>query len=263
MQGYVIAMNNSMNDLLTTRQVQEILKVDRITIYRMLQDGRLKGVKIGQQWRFHLVEVERLAGLNLPAVESTLANSEPTFPTHCVQTIQNLFAEVSQICAAVVDMQGNPLTQISHSTDFYQLLISTPGGTNACRTSWQSFARDSVAVNGVPGSKFFTCFAGLHYIGAPIFEKGEQIGLFLAGQFYWQPPDPREEEERVRRLAAAYNLSLQDLQDAARNIPVIHPDQHPRVEAWPFTAARAVHSILQERITFIERLQQIANLTQF
>jgi excisionase family DNA binding protein len=37
---------------LTTRQVQNILQVDRITIYRMLQDGRLKGVKIGQQWRF-------------------------------------------------------------------------------------------------------------------------------------------------------------------------------------------------------------------
>ena len=34
-----------MTDLLTTRQVQDILKVDRITIYRMLQDGRLKGVK--------------------------------------------------------------------------------------------------------------------------------------------------------------------------------------------------------------------------
>ena len=52
-----------MNDtLLTTRQVQELLRVDRITVYRMLNDGRLKGVKIGQQWRFPAREVERLLG---------------------------------------------------------------------------------------------------------------------------------------------------------------------------------------------------------
>ncbi len=49
-----------MDDLLTTKQVQDILKVDRITVYRMLNDGRLKGVKIGQQWRFPAREVERL-----------------------------------------------------------------------------------------------------------------------------------------------------------------------------------------------------------
>ena len=43
---------------------------------------------------------------------------------------------------------------------------------------------------------------------------------------------------------------------------MIDPAQHARVEAWPFTAARAVQSILHERLGFMERLQQIANLTQ-
>ena len=41
----------AMENYLTTKQVQDLFKVDRITIYRMLQDGRLKGVKIGNQWR--------------------------------------------------------------------------------------------------------------------------------------------------------------------------------------------------------------------
>jgi excisionase family DNA binding protein len=250
------------NDLLTTRQVQDILKVDRITIYRMLQDGRLKGVKIGQQWRFHLNEVERLIGNHLPEVESASANPDQSFPTHCVQTIQDLFADVSQISAVVIDMQGNPLTRISHSTKFCQIILSTDSGIQACRATWQSFARDSAAVKGAGSSKFFTCHAGLHYIGAPIYEKEHQIGLFLAGQFYWQSPDPREEAERIRRLAVTHNLSLQELQDAAREIPVIEPAQQSRVEAWPFTAARAVQSILTERIGFVDRLQQIANLTQ-
>lgn len=251
-----------MNNLLTSRQVQEILKVDRITVYRMLNDGRLKGVKIGQQWRFHLGEVERMLGINAPTVEAIPADSDTSFPTHCVQTIQDLFAEVSQISAVVIDMEGTPLTQISHPTTFCQTLLATPSGANAFRASWQAFARDSAVVNGVAGSKFFTCCAGLHYVGAPIMEKDTQIGLFLAGQFYWQLPDPREEAERIRRLASTHAVSLQDLQEAARKIPVIEPDQHSRVESWPFTAARAVQSILHERLGFMERLQQIANLTQ-
>ncbi len=186
-----------MDDLLTTRQVQEILKVDRITVYRMLNDGRLKGVKIGQQWRFPAKEVERMIGVKLPADTGTPVNPDPNFPAHCVQTIQDLFAEISQISAVVIDMQGNPLTQISHPTQFCQMLLASPSGANACRSSWQSFARDSIAVNGAPGAKFFTCQAGLQYVGAPIFDKDQQIGLFLAGQFYWQVPDPREEAERI------------------------------------------------------------------
>lgn len=251
-----------MNDLLTSRQVQDILKVDRITVYRMLNDGRLKGVKIGQQWRFHLGEVEKLLGITPPAADNEPVLPDSGFPTHCVQTIQDLFAEVSQISAIVIDMQGNPLTKVSHPTAFYQILLTAPGAVHACQASWQSFARDSISVDGMVGSKFFTCFAGLQYIGAPIMERGTQIGLFLAGQFYWQSPDPREEAQRIRRLAAAYHVSQQELQEAAHQIPVIAPEQHSRAEAWPFTAARAIQSILHERIHFVERLQQIANLTQ-
>jgi excisionase family DNA binding protein len=251
-----------MDDLLTVRQVQDILKVDRITVYRMLKDGRLKGVKIGQQWRFHLSEVERLIGMDLLKESSIEVTPAPNFPTHCVQTIQDLFAEVSQISAVVINMQGSPLTEISHPTRFCQILMASAAGKNACLASWQAFARDSQAVNGAIGSKFFTCQSGLQYVGAPIFDKDTQVGLFLAGQFYWQPPDPREEVERIRRLCAVSQLQPDELQSAAREIPVIEPALHARVEAWPFTAAQAIQSILQERLGFMERLQQIANLTQ-
>jgi len=251
-----------MTELLTTHQVQDLLKVDRITVYRMLQDGRLKGVKIGQQWRFHQQEVERLMGApSQPQEAAPAVQPGANFPTHCVQTIQDLFAEVSQISAVVVDMSGEPITRISRPTRFCQLLMSSPSGMGACQASWRSFAQASAQSTGGQPSKFFTCPAGLQYVGAPIFEKETQVGLFLAGQFYWQAPDAREEDGRIRRLAGEHNLSLAELQSAAREIPVIAPEQHARVEAWPFTAALAVESILRERLCFIERLQQIANLS--
>ena len=76
----------------------------------MLQDGRLKGIKIGQQWRFSQGDVERLIEFNSPDQSNSIPGPDPTFPTHCVQTIQDLFAEVGQISALVIDMQGLPLT---------------------------------------------------------------------------------------------------------------------------------------------------------
>jgi ligand-binding sensor protein len=225
-------------------------------------------VKIGQQWRFPIHEVERLTGIRAPEdIVPETPGGDTSFPTHCVQTIQDLFADVSQLSAVTVDMQGNPLTEISHPTRFCQLIMSSPTGVNACRASWQSFAHDSQAVsdeNGkiVAGTRFFTCQAGLQYVGAPIFDKEDQIGLFLVGQFYWNATEPREEAERIRRLSAAYRLPMEGLQSAVREVPVIEPALHSRVEGWPFSAARAIQSILRERIGFMDRLQQIATLTQ-
>lgn len=246
-----------MDELLTTRQVQEILKVDRITIYRMLGDGRLKGVKIGQQWRFPQSEVDHLLGRNAGEAEFVPGVSDAGFPTHCVQTIQDLFSDVSQLPALVVDMDGEPVTKWSNPCTFCQAVMASPAGYKACRESWRNFANSSQ-----DGTKFFTCHAGLQFVGAPVADKSGQVGLFLVGQFYWQSPDPREEAERVRRLAQISGLPQGTLQEAAADIQVIPTEQNRKVETWPFTAARAVNSILRERVGFMERLQQIANLTQ-
>ena len=246
-----------MDELLTTRQVQEILKVDRITIYRMLGDGRLKGVKIGQQWRFPQSEVDRLLGRNAGEEELVISTADTGFPTHCVQTIQDLFSDVSQIPALVIDMDGEPVTKWSNPCAFCQAVMSSPAGYKACRESWRNFASNSK-----DGTKFFTCHAGLQFVGAPVADNSGQVGLFLVGQFYWQSPDPREETERIRRLAQISGLAQGPLQETAADIQVIPPEQNRKVETWPFTAARAVNSILRERTGFMERLQQIANLTQ-
>jgi len=246
-----------MDDFLTTRQVQSILKIDRITIYRMLQDGRLKGVKIGSQWRFTRQEVERLLSGEAPVEETTPAASG-NFPTHCVQTIQNLFTAVSQISAICIDPQGEPLTQPTGLCGLCQLMQEIPTGRAACRATWQETAKQTIS-----GEKFFTCHAGIQYIAAPFKDgDGKTAGFFLAGQFYWKVPEPQEREERLRRLSEIHDHPFEELQQAERTVPVIDPGVQTQVEQWPVTAAQAVESILQERTHFLQRLQQIADLTQ-
>lgn len=247
-----------MNDLLTTRQVQDILKVDRITIYRMLSDGRLKGVKVGAQWRFPAQEIERLLGVRKSEPEQPETLGEETlFPVHCVQTIQDLFSEVSQVSGLVVDMEGEPLTQVSRPCAFCQMVLESPSGRRSCREAWRAFARQSAA-----GSRRFTCHAGLQYIAAPIHDEGVPVGWFLAGEFYLQPPEAAQQAADMQNLAQKHDLAQKILLEAAAGIPVIEPERQGQVEGWPLVAARAVESILRERTGFIKRLKQIASLTQ-
>ncbi len=101
-----------MDDLLTTRQLQDLLQVDRITIYRMLHDGRLQGFKVGGQWRFSRREIETWLQEQQNQVwtlracrrrVATIAPSPKSLPLSCIQTIQDVCAEALDIAAVTTD----------------------------------------------------------------------------------------------------------------------------------------------------------------
>ncbi len=247
-----------MEELLTTRQVLDLLKVDRITIYRMLQDGRLKGIKIGQQWRFPRSSVENLLGNGAPVVElSPSVDLASLFPTHCVQAVQDLFAEVGGVGALIIDLQGIPLTAYSNPCGLCQLMRQSESGAQACAASWLQFARDAAA-----GKSLLTCQAGMNYLAHPIVDNNQTIGWFIIGGFIWQSNNDPEWSSRIRLIFRQYNLPEKALQSTLDSIVVIHGEDQEKITTWPAIAARAVQSILRERTGFVERLQQIANLTQ-
>lgn len=248
-----------MNSLYTVRQVQDILKVDRITIYRMLQDGRLKGIKIGQQWRFSPDEVQRfLTGDNLgPGVSPDSQIADNTFPVHCVQAVQNLFSEISLLPGFTVDLNGELLTEISRPSGLMLRILSTIPGREVCHATWKEMVEQSSNSSGVLQSN-----DGFYFAIAPVFDQDVHIGAFISGQFHAFKPDPYEESDRVERMARKYNLDIAALHEDVRQTPVIPVDRHPQVETWVRAASHAIQSILKERTGFLVRLQQIANLTQ-
>jgi acetyl-CoA synthetase len=48
------------SELLTVEEVSKRLKLTPLTIRRMLNDGRLRGTKVGRVWRVFESEVDRL-----------------------------------------------------------------------------------------------------------------------------------------------------------------------------------------------------------
>ena len=245
-----------MAELLTTKQVQEKLKIDRITIYRMINDGRLKGVKVGNQWRFPESEIDRMLGVETDEELTETTLSIQDFPSGCVKEIQDIFAGIIGIGAVSVTMQGTPLTQPSPSNPFCSLMLASESGCSACQQTWRQIATKN---NGK--DNFQVCHAGLLYKRSVIKAEDRQVAWLIAGQYYLASPEAEEQEERLRQLAKQHHIPFESLKKAAAQIPVLTKSQQDQVLEWTPKVAGTVQSILCERSDLVNRLRRIAELT--
>lgn len=245
-----------MSELLTTKQLQDLLKIDRITVYRMLNDGRIKGVKIGNQWRFPQGEIDHLLGEERNDSTSTVVESIPDFPSSCVKEIQDIYAGIIGVGAITVTLRGKPLTDATFSNPFCKLILSTEAGQKACQKSWQKIAMQSTE-----GTNFQICHAGLYYKSSPIYAKNTQIACLIGGQFRLAIPNQEKEKEHIGQLAMNYHLPVDQLQEATKTVPVLKHLQREQIQDWTPKVAYTIQSILCERAELTSRLQRIAELS--
>ncbi|MFZ0546703.1 MAG: PocR ligand-binding domain-containing protein [Candidatus Promineifilaceae bacterium] len=249
-----------MDELLTTKQVQEYLQVDRTTIYRMLKDGRLKGIKIGQHWRFPRSSVEAmLTEFVAPPAQAqpeTPMLSPDILPVHCLQPVQDVSAETVEVGAVTTDNDGQPLTEISNSCRFCNLILSTESGRQACINSWCTLAQQPDAQ-----PRFFTCHAGFQYARARIEIDGVSSAILVAGQFFTAEPDPAAREDQIQQLAKRHGLSVEELHAADRRHNILSKSKQKKIAVWLKKLADTFAIISLERAEMLDRLQRIAALS--
>ena len=112
------------HSLLTTRQVTELLGIDRSTVYRMAADGRLPALKVGRQWRFPAHQLaEQFASLpDMPAASTTpqptVAIPEPAETIALDAAVANqiiqLAADSLEVMMVVTDPDGVPVTDVAN-----------------------------------------------------------------------------------------------------------------------------------------------------
>ena len=244
-----------MAELLTTKQMQERLKIDRVTVYRMLNDGRLKGHKVGNQWRFPQSEIDRVMGV-ASAPEENNVDVIADFPSGCIKEVQDIFAGIIGIGAVTVTLQGTPLTEPTYSNPFCKMILASESGRLACQASWREIA---LRVTGRPNHQ--VCHAGLCYKRSAISEDESPQAWLIAGQYYLHKPDKGKEADRVKSLAEKHNIPADQLQQAAHKIPVLSRRQQDQVQEWTPKVAATFQSILCERSDLMGRLQRIAELS--
>lgn len=263
MKWYTDTIMDDRDTLLTTRQLQRFLQVDRITIYRMLQDGRLEGFKVGGQWRFSRRSIdkwlqERRADLGVsepPSATEDLVPSAQALPLYCIQMVQDIFAEVLNVGIVTTTLDGTPLTSLEHSCEFCRLILDTSAGRERCVRSWQA-----AAAQPGPTPRPALCHAGLHYVWGRIDVHGQFVAATYAGQFLAQSPDLDEGwPERLKELGLAIGVQVDKLQKALAQVPVLDHDQQVTHLLQRLTATFS--EMGKERLSLLSRLQRIAEIS--
>lgn len=252
-----------MASYLTTRQLQDILQVDRTTIYRMADSGRIPAVKVGNQWRFPQMQVETWLKANSGTVASDAesngrhpgANAARLLPVECVQQIQDTFADALGVMVTVTDLDGRPLTRPSNPCGLYELAESSPHAHRRCMEAWAQMARNpSMRPVFVPSPLGLLCARGLIRVGSEI------SAMLVVGGIApetW-PPD----EDGIREIAEYLSLDTDDVGDRVNEVFVLDGERQERLLPFVQRIADIVAHIITERKQLFDKLESISELSR-
>jgi excisionase family DNA binding protein len=256
-----------MTDLLTTTQVQDLLQVDRTTIYRMVESGRLPAIRVGKQWRFSRPEIERwlvsVTSLTRPGPSpmqhpaSAVMNGSSLrelLPAACTQLIQDAFADILGVMMVITDMQGQPVTEISNPCGFYAALTRGPDALGQCVRTWQELAASpSMEPRFYPSEMGLLCARGLIRMGREL--KGMVVIGGIAPEVWPSEPD------QLACLAATFGLSPAYVEANADAVYRLDKAAQERALRSIQRIADIFSHIAEDRNALCGRLQAIASLT--
>lgn len=250
-----------MSDFLTTRQLQDLLQVDRTTIYRMADSGRVPAVKVGNQWRFPRRQIEAWlrtrenSATAAPAASPAADELRRLLPLECVQLIQDTFADALKVTVFITGLDGEPVTQPSHPCGLFSAVTAFPEARRLCMQDWAAMARQpSLQPAFLPSHLGLLCARGLIRCGSEL--CGMVVFAGLAPQ-QW-PPDAQALE------AMASGLGLPAALLHAHVHEVHHADTAEQLRLLTFVQriADVISHIVQERNTIFGKLHNIAELTR-
>jgi excisionase family DNA binding protein len=166
-------MQTNGQSLLTARQVQTMFGVDRSTVYRMAEDGRLPAIKIGRQWRFRPEEIERLLVASPGAAMSN--GTPPALPASAAAVVE-IAADLLGVMMVATDMHGRPLTGVANPSRWFAARADDPASLADCVVEWKMLA-DKPDFE----PQFHTGQLGFQCARAYIRSGTSLVGMVLAG----------------------------------------------------------------------------------
>lgn len=235
------------SELLTAAEIQDILHVDRSTVYRMAEDGRLPAIKVGRQWRFPATQFDAwLAAQGLsepPAPFGGLPEAETLealLPLECVQLIQDTFAETAGAMIVITDMTGKPITQVSNPCGLFAALQDSPQVWEQCVAHWRHMA---TTIDLEP--RFTRSTLGLLCARGMIRTAAELKGIVFVGGF--APPDWPPDAAEIARMAADLDVDPAELAAHLHEVHTLADDKEAGMLLLVQRIANIVSHILHER----------------
>ncbi len=232
--------------LLTTRELQDRLQLDRVTIYRMVKEGELPALRVGGQWRFSTDAIDSWLGdrdrTRLPAAPAAANPPDlrlsDLIPLKTLEGIQDQFAAVLGMSSFITDLDGQPLVPCSRCSRFCRLVHTTKEGMAGCQSSWRAVARSAEE-----GANVHTCHAGIRYASAPVEVAGQRVGMVTAGQFLTEAPDPESFRKQALTTGARIGVDGDALAAAQDSLPIVSAEQALQITRLLAVIANALSGI--------------------
>ncbi|HSM02521.1 MAG TPA: helix-turn-helix domain-containing protein [Acidimicrobiia bacterium] len=190
---------------LTTRDLQELIRVDKSTIYRMADAGRLPAIKVGRQWRFPEDAVMAWLGAAAPGDGATV-HAAPGLadlvPAPIAQAIADLAAEAMGVMVVITDMDGRPLTEVTNPCGLYRAVAKEPGVLSRCVEMWAHYGAVPDLVPRFGPSEFgFLCARAF------VRREAELLGMIIAGGV--APADWPPQDSQIAAMAAGFGIPME------------------------------------------------------
>lgn len=251
-----------MAEFLTTRQLQEILHVDRTTIYRMADDGRIPAMKVGSQWRFPRRSIEGWLQTQSPvgatvdeAPQANGSDLSKLLPAECVQRIQDTFADMLGVMMVVTDLHGEPVLQVSNPCGLFTLAETSATVRQQCRQEWAALANQpSLQPVMTQGHLGLLHTRALVRVGSEI--KAMLVAGGIAPQT-WPPSD-----QQVARLAELLDTTEVTVRQKLAQTYLLTAAEQQQLLAYMQRIADIVAHIMTERLVLFNKLNHIAELSR-
>jgi excisionase family DNA binding protein len=198
--------------LLTALEVQELLHIDRSTVYRMAEDGRLPAIRVGRSWRFPADRIEALLDAGhtevptprtgapsgapaasiaaprpapVPATAPAIAPDntsesaeagEPHLNIESAGAVVEVAADLLGVMMVVTDMHGRPVTTVANQCTWFAAHADEPDVLDACVTEWRDLAdHPDLSPRFQEGALGFECARAFVRHGSTL------VGMVLAG----------------------------------------------------------------------------------
>lgn len=238
-----------MGEMLTARDVQDLLQVDRSTVYRMAEAGRIPAIKVGRQWRFPAAQIaswmqtQGTAVATIPTSTATPFSSDnfaAQLPLACVQLIQDTFADALGIMIIITDMAGNPVTEFSNPCGLFAALSDVSKLWQKCMVHWREMAADlSLQPQFIRSYLGLLCARGLIRVGT------ELRGMVFVGGV--APDDWPLSPAEIEALAGELNIAPERIEAHLHEVFEMNLDRRSEVLSFVQRIANIVSHILHER----------------
>jgi excisionase family DNA binding protein len=240
---------------LTTKDLQDLIRVDKSTIYRMAEDGRIPAIKVGRQWRFPAEAVQAWLGGDDRSDGVSVEGRDliGSIPPVVAQNVVDVVADALGVMVVLTDMAGDPVTEVANPCGLFAAVASQPGVKERCVASWGRYGAEPELVPRFhPGDFGFLCARAFVRHGSRL------AGMVIAGGIApaeW-PPEPAE----ARSISAGLGVDPDVFVAHAAEVYHVDAAGRERIVGLLPKVAVLISNLVEERARHADTLAAIAGL---